>query len=64
MGLLALFWQFSLVFALNLNGPRSTDKASVITANYNPRPTEVAKLIKRDPWPASYCGFIGGIEGT
>lgn len=50
----------SVVSALEWKGPKSTDGAAVVTASISPKPTVVAELVKRDAWPASYCGFVGG----
>jgi hypothetical protein len=58
---LVILCQIAFVSALKWNGRKSTD--NLITASSSPRPTEAAAgLIKRDAWPASYCGFVGGIE--
>jgi hypothetical protein len=58
---LVILWQIAFVNALKWDGPKST--GTFITASSSPRPTEeAAELIKRDAWPVSYCGFVGGIE--
>jgi hypothetical protein len=54
-------WQAIIVVsAVKWEGAKSTNGASLVTASINPRPTAIAELVKRDAWPASYCGFIGG----
>ena len=50
----------SITNAVQWDGPKPTDAAALVTASISPRPTVVAELVKRDAWPASYCGFIGG----
>jgi hypothetical protein len=58
---LVILCQITFVSALKWNGPKST--GTFVTASSSPRPAEAAaELIKRDAWPASYCGFVGGIE--
>jgi hypothetical protein len=58
---LVILSQVAFVSALKWDGPKST--GTFTTASSSPRPTEAAaELIKRDAWPVSYCGFIGGIE--
>ncbi|KAL2059953.1 hypothetical protein VTL71DRAFT_10108 [Oculimacula yallundae] len=48
--------------AIVWDGPKATNPASLVTASISPRPTKVAELVKRDVWPASFCGFVGGIS--
>ncbi len=52
----------SIANALIWDGPKSTDAASLVTPSISPKPTKVAKFGKRDAWPASFCGFVGGIS--
>lgn len=51
-----------LASAIIWDGPKPTNPASLVTASVSPKPTEVAELVKRDAWPASFCGFVGGIS--
>lgn len=56
-------WQaINVVSAIKWEGAKSTNGASLVIASINPRPTALAELVKRDAWPASYCGFAGGNE--
>jgi hypothetical protein len=51
-----------LASAIKWDGPKPTNPASLVTASISPKPTKVAELVKRDAWPASFCGFVGGIS--
>ncbi|KAK0130131.1 hypothetical protein ONS96_000658 [Cadophora gregata f. sp. sojae] len=53
-----------LAAAVIWDGPKSTDPANLITASISPKPTQATELVrrKRDAWPASFCGFVGGIS--
>jgi hypothetical protein len=54
-------WQaINVVSAVKWEGAKSTNGATLVTASINPTPTAIEELIKRDAWPASYCGFVGG----
>ncbi|PVH77187.1 hypothetical protein DL98DRAFT_535077 [Cadophora sp. DSE1049] len=59
---LHIVFGLGLAAAIKWDGPKPTNPASLVTANTSPRPTEVAELVKRDAWPASFCGFVGGIS--
>jgi hypothetical protein len=58
------------VEALEWRGPKATgvgtqsEEAALVTPGISPRPTVVAELVKRDAWPVSYCGFVGGLMCT
>ena len=53
-------WQaINVASAVKWEGAKSTNGANLVTST-NPRPTAIAELVKRDAWPVSYCGFIGG----
>jgi hypothetical protein len=57
---LGVLQAINIVSAVKWEGPKSTAGGSTATLSANYEPTAVAEVMKRDSWPPSYCGFIGG----